>query len=597
MDVSGALSRANAEFHYDFPDLEAFVVTLPAAALNGIVRNPFVVDVEEDAPRYPIEPVKVDWEGLLNDSVDVNGQVVPWGIDAVQARDVWDADRDAVIDDGAPTSEGKMVCIIDTGYYQGHEDLPDALGGMSQVDDAWSEDGYGHGSHVGGTIAAENNGLGVVGVTPGTVSLYIVKFFANDGSFVRGSSDLVAAIYECANAGADVISMSLGGSSSNRKELQAFNQLYAEGILHVAAAGNEQETTPGAYSYPASYDSVISVAAVDPNLQVAPFSLQNDKVEIAAPGMGVLSTLPYVETTSLTVDGSAYSALHVEYAAYGDASGALVNGGLCDSTGAWSGKVVLCQRGTNTFAEKVLNVQNSGGTAAIIYNNVAGDLLATLGEEVANPIIAITVTQEDGQYLVANKLGSLATVSSEYSWPASGYEAWDGTSMATPHVSAVAALVWSAFPELTNAQIRTALTSTAIDLGIAGKDNLYGYGLVQAKAAIVLLGGVTPPPDEQQLQIAITSPSAGAVYTYGAVVPVNLTITAQNAPVPGAAVKVVITDPRGKTKTFTGTTASDGTVSFSYQITYRKAGTFKLDATASLDGYLPGTASTTFVVK
>lgn len=404
-------------------------------------------------------------------------------------------------------------------------------------------------------------------------------------------------IYECANAGADVISMSLGGSSSNRKELQAFNQLYAEGILHVAAAGNEQETTPGAYSYPASYDSVISVAAVDPNLQVAPFSLQNDKVEIAAPGMGVLSTLPYVETTSLTVDGSAYSALHVEYAAYGDASGALVNGGLCDSTGAWSGKVVLCQRGTNTFAEKVLNVQNSGGTAAIIYNNVAGDLLATLGEEVANPIIAITVTQEDGQYLVANKLGSLATVSSEYSWPASGYEAWDGTSMATPHVSAVAALVWSAFPELTNAQIRTALTSTAIDLGIAGKDNLYGYGLVQAKAAIVLLGGVTPPPDEQQLQIAITSPSAGAVYTYGAVVPVNLTITAQNAPVPGAAVKVVITDPRGKTKTFTGTTASDGTVSFSYQITYRKAGTFKLDATASLDGYLPGTASTTFVVK
>lgn len=195
VDVSGALSRANAEFHYDFPDLEAFVVTLPAAALNGIVRNPFVVDVEEDAPRYPIEPVKVDWEGLLNDSVDVNGQVVPWGIDAVQARDVWDADRDAVIDDGAPTSEGKMVCIIDTGYYQGHEDLPDALGGMSQVDDAWSEDGYGHGSHVGGTIAAENNGLGVVGVTPGTVSLYIVKFFANDGSFVRGSSDLVAAIH------------------------------------------------------------------------------------------------------------------------------------------------------------------------------------------------------------------------------------------------------------------------------------------------------------------------------------------------------------------------------------------------------------------
>ena len=97
--------------------------------------------------------------------------------------------------------------------------------------------------------------------------------------------------------------------------------------------------------------------------------------------------------------------------------------------------------------------------------------------------------------------------------------------------------------------------------------------------------------------MTINSPAPGSVYSYGAKVPINLTVTAQDAPVPGAAVKVVVTDPRGKAKTFSGVTASDGTVSFSYQITYRKAGTFNLDATASLEGYLPGTASTTFVVK
>ncbi|HVE87272.1 MAG TPA: S8 family serine peptidase, partial [Myxococcales bacterium] len=71
---------------------------------------------------------------------------------------------------------------------------------------------------------------------------------------------------------------------------------------------------------------------------------------------------------------------------------------------------------------------------------------------------------------------------------ASGYEAWDGTSMATPHVSGVAALIWSAYPTKTATQVRAALQNTARDLGAAGRDNAYGYGLVQAKAALDYLG-------------------------------------------------------------------------------------------------------------
>ncbi len=90
---------------------------------------------------------------------------------------------------------------------------------------------------------------------------------------------------------------------------------------------------------------------------------------------------------------------------------------------------------------------------------------------------------------MTTSLGQTATVNSTFTQPASGYAYYDGTSMATPHASAVAALVWSSKPTATNAEIRTALQSSALDLGTAGRDNSYGYGLVQAKAAITALGG------------------------------------------------------------------------------------------------------------
>ncbi len=493
-EVFKALSSSSTKIHYDFPELGAYVVSLPAAALNGILNNPWVIDVEEDAERYPISAM----EGVVTEEalavVDQLGQTVPYGIDMVQARDVWDVNRDGVVDAGAPTGAARTLCIIDSGYYQDHEDLPNATkGGYSQVDadsTKWSTDGFGHGSHVGGTIAAENNGFGVVGVTPGTVNLYIVKFFADDGNATY-ASNLVDALTRCRNAGANVVSMSLGGSRSVRTEKTAFANAYAANVLSIAAAGNEGTS---ALSYPASYDSVMSVAAIDSNKVVADFSQYNSQVEIAAPGVGVLSTLPYIDTNKVTVDSIDYAGGHIDYSARGTASGALVAGGLCDSVGSWTGKIVLCERGVIDFNTKVANVKTGGGVAAIIYNNVPGDFLGTLGDGNTSTIIGISLSQETGQYLVANKLGKTATVFSQVAQPASGYEAWDGTSMATPHVSAVAALVWSWDPTLTNVEIRNALTATAQDLGTAGRDVYYGYGLVQARAALEYLGygGTTP---------------------------------------------------------------------------------------------------------
>jgi subtilisin family serine protease len=438
------------------------------------------------------------------------GQTVPYGIDMVQARDVWDANRDNVVDTGAPTGAGIKICIIDSGFYTGHEDFQGISVTGSAGNLPWATDGFGHGSHVAGTIAAVNNALGVVGVTPGTVSLHIVRVFGDDGAWAY-SSTLINAANLCRDAGAKIISMSLGGAKSNRTEQNGFNTLYnTYGILSIAAAGNEGTS---AYNYPASYDSVVSVAAIDSSKLVADFSQFNAQVELAAPGVGVLSTVPYLDLNTVTVDGVTYSGGHIDLSARDSASGALVDGGLCGTTGAWTGKVVLCQRGDYDFAVKVLNVQNSGGVAAVIYNNVPGGFLGTMGESTST-IVGISLSQEDGLYLVANKLGLTATVASSITQPASGYEAWDGTSMATPHASAVAALVWSYNPSLTNVQIRSALTSTAMDLGTAGRDVYYGYGLVQAAAALTSLGwtgggGNTAPV------VSITSPANGATFPSG----------------------------------------------------------------------------------
>jgi len=312
---------------------------------------------------------------------------------------VWDVDRNGSIDSGAPTGANRTICIIDSGVYTGHEDLAGVnfLGGYPS---GWNSDGFGHGTHVTGTITALNNSVGVVGVLPGTATVYMVRVFGDDGAWAY-TSTLIDAANRCANAGANIISMSLGGSRSSITERRGFDSLYSKGILSIAAAGNDGTS---AYSYPASYDSVMSVAALDSSETVASFSQYNNQVEIAAPGVGVLSTVPYLDESSLVVAGISYAVNHVEYSGRGTATGALVNGGICDTTGAWSGKVVLCARGTNDFYTKVMNVQNSGGTAALIYNNVPGGFLGTLGTGNSSTIIALSLSQEDGQFLVATSL-------------------------------------------------------------------------------------------------------------------------------------------------------------------------------------------------
>lgn len=442
---------------------DAVAMEVPRTALKGLQNNPNVEFVEEDVKRYPL--------ALTSPSTGTpyaTGQLVPYGIKLVQADQLTDA-----------AAANRKVCIIDSGYDRAHEDLSgnSVTGEYDAGTGWWYTDENHHGTHVAGTIAAVNaSGTGVVGVNPNKqLKLHIVKVFGADGWAY--SSTLASAANKCKAAGANVISMSLGGPSKSTTEQRAFDSLASAGILNIAAAGNDGNT---ALSYPAAYSSVISVGAVDENKAWASFSQYNSAVELAGPGVGVLSTVPMGggQEAVLTVGASTYAPGAMEGSPVKTASAPLADFGIGDKVNtAVSGKVCLIQRGTVDFSTKVSNCQASGGVGAVVYNNVAGTFGGTLGTTVTN-IPSVTATDVEGTAMKA-QLGQSATVGIK----TTNYAYYDGTSMATPHVSAVAALVWSYYPTCTAAQMRTSLANSALDLGTAGRDTKYGYGLVQAKAA------------------------------------------------------------------------------------------------------------------
>ena len=461
--IRGAVSAARGAVAHEIFGMDAMAVEVPTQALAGLSRNPNVEYVEEDARRYPFASATPS-----TGSPYATGQLVPYGIAMVQADQLADS-----------VASSRKVCIIDSGYDGGHEDLDHSGNVTGEYDSGtgwWYMDENHHGTHVAGTISALNNSMGVVGVSEnGTLKLHIVKVFGADGWAY--SSSLVTAANKCKAAGAHVISMSLGGSVSSRTEQNAFASLLSGGILPIAAAGNGGNSRT---SYPAGYASVVSVAAIDQNKAWATFSQYNKDVEIAAPGVNVLSTVPMGSgrMPTLTVGGTTYVPGSMDGSPVGSATGALADFGLGGTTlGGMTGKICLIQRGTYDFAVKVSNCQASGGVGAVIYNNVAGDFSGTLGTTVTS-IPSVTVSQADGAALL-QQVNQSATVGVG----PSNYAYFDGTSMATPHVSAVAALVWARNPGCTASTLRTSLNLSAQDLGAAGRDTKFGYGLVQAKAA------------------------------------------------------------------------------------------------------------------
>jgi serine protease len=257
---------------------------LDKAEVRELMDSDDVLNIEEDQPVY-LSPTYPSSRGDMDASIGENPAEIPYGIQMVQALDV---------PDDKVGSSGKTVCIVDTGYDTLHNDLPQGskVVGKSFVDgESWSMDGNGHGTHVAGTIAALENGLGVLGVVRnGAMNLLIAKVMSDEGS---GSiAGLLAGVEWCQEKGADVINMSIwSGVNFSQIESDFYRDIYQNhGVLIVAAAG---DYGPGiSLLYPASYDSVLSVGAIDINKNIASFSQNNDQVELVAPGVDVNSTQP-----------------------------------------------------------------------------------------------------------------------------------------------------------------------------------------------------------------------------------------------------------------------------------------------------------------
>lgn len=308
---------------------------------------------------------------------------------------------------GTPATGDVIVAVIDTGLATDHEDFTGQLvTGYDFISDpASARDGDGidadphdpgtseipgesafHGTHVAGTVAAAtNNSRGVAGVSWGAkiMPLRVLGLGGSGSSYdieqaVRYAAGMVNDSGTLPAQSADIINLSLGGSGYVQNSQDLYTQFHNSGVIVIAAAGNSNSST---LFYPASYDGVISVSAMDWDNNKAPYSNYGSAVDIAAPG------------GDLSVDNNGDS--------YSD------------------------------------------GILSCVINDSTGDRQ-------------------------------------------SNYGFLQGTSMASPHVAGVVALMKAVYPGLTPAALDSLLSSGEMtnDLGDTGRDDIYGYGMIDALKSV-----------------------------------------------------------------------------------------------------------------
>lgn len=215
-----------------------------------------------------------------------------WGMEKIQAPEAWDITKgDSEI----------IVAVIDSGVDYTHPDLAENMwtgpNGEYGYDFANNDndpmDDVGHGTHCAGTIAAAaDNNIGVVGVAP-KVKIMALKFLDKDGyGDIAGA---IAALEYAVSHGAKITSNSYGGNQFSQALLDAVTESHNAGVLFVAAAGNESMNNDLFPFYPSSFEApnVVSVAATDFDDYLALFSCYGpESVDLAAPGVAILSTIP-----------------------------------------------------------------------------------------------------------------------------------------------------------------------------------------------------------------------------------------------------------------------------------------------------------------
>ncbi len=475
----------------ELPGIHGFAANLTDDEIAALKASGQVLSVEPDRPVH-----------ALSDSVTAGKQTIPYGVTDVNAPPVWLVTRGKSLANGPAIH----VAIIDTGIDYNNPELAAAFKAghnfISRTEDPLDDNG--HGTHVAGTIAAANDGAGVVGIAS-DVDLYSLKVLDTCGS--GSTSNILSAVQWVVDkkkeiGGNWIVNLSLGSDEPNAAEEAQFKTASDAGVLVFAASGNSYAGTDG-LAYPAGYATVISVGAVDSTNTVASFSQRGADLKIVAPGVSVLST--FVSPLVKANDGRQFGAVRADYKdsttqadltfsacppSTTNITGTFIfcgfGGAATDFPASVKGKIALVSRGNGVaFFDKAQNASKAGAIGIIVFDNVPVDPAAPIfpgfftTAKTASAIPAsapfLMITQADGQALQATPNATVTLTS--------GFQQFaleSGTSMACPHAVGTAALVWAASPNSTATNVATALEQTAKDLGDPGKDSVYGYGLVSA---------------------------------------------------------------------------------------------------------------------
>jgi len=220
-------------------------------------------------------------------------QTQHWGMALAAIQSVWSVTK----------GEGVRVAILDTGIAD-HTDLITAWKKDNAIncssDPTWEDKGSGHGIHVAGIIAGSDNDFGVVGVAP-NCEIIPIKVLDDNGS---GSYESIEkGLKNAINMNVDIINMSLGSSTTPPQSIHdLIKQAVSQGIVVVAAAGNDSN----AVNYPARYDEVFAVAALDQSGNLATFTSKDETIDIVAPGVDIYST--YLNNEYCKMSGTSQAA-------------------------------------------------------------------------------------------------------------------------------------------------------------------------------------------------------------------------------------------------------------------------------------------------
>ncbi len=405
-----------------------------------------------------------------------------------------------------------------------------------------------HGTHVAGIAAANDNvaGTDVVGMAPEAQLIVMKVFGVNGGAY---SDDIIAALEDAMTLGCDVANLSLGAPSGFTSENEEIDAVYAriaeQDIVVCISAGNEGTSSYGnmwgtnmnttgnpdvaTVGSPGTYANATTVASVENAVVMTPyFSVNGEEVFYMDPYQYMVAMPDLIEWGYSELDYVIVDGLGEEADFYDEEGNSLVEG-----------KVAVIKRGETSFASKIFNAEYAGAVAAIIWNNSEDDIFS-FGMQISEdgetyPMIpACLITVADGQMMAdaENKVLTLSAepgkrasaaggqMSSFSSWGAApdlslepdiagvggnvyscydggSYGLMSGTSMSSPQVAGVAALVMQylheQFPDAAKGELRDLANALMMsnaevvicsDTGLEASPRQQGAGLVNAAAAV-----------------------------------------------------------------------------------------------------------------